>query len=195
MFVNIQARALSISMILYSFIFIFTSHHWIMLPMYPWWLRMISPWISQYLSIVPDSTCRSSLKWSWEWVFIGLRVQITVSPIKQLPFTPARRWICSMINEFASAVALFVLLIRCFRPDECRKPTRLRRQLRRRVSEMNKGLFRRSLEMDACGPDKATLDFGCCRFETSPLVCVEDSPGASNEGVRFNPVDAENSCH
>ena len=83
-----------------------------------------------------DSTCRSSLKWSWEWAFIGLRVQIIVSPDKQLHFSPAKRRICSMINELARAVVLFVFFIGCFCPDECRMRTRLRRQLRRRVSEI-----------------------------------------------------------
>ena len=89
-------------------------------------------------------------------------------------------------------------------------------------------MSRRSLEMDACpiflpknetrevhpmnGPlnvemscRQSNFGFGCSRFETSPLACVDVSPerGASNEGARFNAAstyrdedpDAENSCH
>ena len=52
---------------------------------------------------------------------------------------------------------------------------------------------------------QSNFGFGCSRFETSPLACVDVSPerGASNEGARFNAAstyrdedpDAKNSCH
>ena len=173
-----------------------------------------------------DFTCRSGLKWSWEWAFIGLRVQIIVSPDKQLHFSPAKRRICSMINELAKAVTLFVFFIGCFCPDECRMRTGLRRQLRRRVSEiavcladlwrwMHVPYFSKNETCEVHpmnGPlnvemscRQSNFGFGCSRFETSPLACVDDSPerGTSNEGARFNAAstyrdedpDAENSCH
>lgn len=87
-----------------------------------------------------DSTCRSGLKWSWEWAFIGLRVQIIVSPDKQLHFSPAKRRICSMINCLFHRVLL---------PWWVQDANKVEKAAEKK-SEWNSGLSRRSLEMDAC---------------------------------------------